>query len=286
MFTRRLLAALVPAVLATSAHAGVTLIGTGTLSGPDMSGLTGALESGASASTLGGIGSGGVFPVSLSLVSDLVGPEQRQIGGREILAPLIPPHHQGPAHPVEVTQRQKDQAAHGELLQVGVKVRRQELLGLRARGGAEQALVRIAGRVGRVLLFALAVQQRLQHRRRVRLAAPDRLQVRAALRHQIRPHQAAIADRADQGVAQRVEDRRHRGAGRGQPLGQQGDQLQALGLALGTMSGAIFFHLTRLGIEVQGDGGLLFTLACVVWVCSAALFWRHRRTLPVIGRLL
>ncbi|HMV64967.1 MAG TPA: esterase-like activity of phytase family protein [Rhodocyclaceae bacterium] len=58
MFTRRLLAALVPAVLATSAHAGVTLIGTGTLSGPDMSGLTGALESGASASTLGGIGSG------------------------------------------------------------------------------------------------------------------------------------------------------------------------------------------------------------------------------------
>ncbi|MBL9204820.1 MAG: hypothetical protein JNN01_07030 [Opitutaceae bacterium] len=58
------------------------------------------------------------------------------------------------------------------------------------------------------------------------------------------------------------------------------------GLALGTMSGAIFFHLTRLGIEVQGDGGLLFALACVVWVCSAALFWRHRRTLPVIGRLL
>jgi putative oxidoreductase len=54
-------------------------------------------------------------------------------------------------------------------------------------------------------------------------------------------------------------------------------------LALGTMSGAIFFHLTRLGIEVQGDGGLLFSLAVVVWICSAALLWRHRRSLPVVG---
>ncbi|MBL9194361.1 MAG: DoxX family protein [Opitutaceae bacterium] len=57
-------------------------------------------------------------------------------------------------------------------------------------------------------------------------------------------------------------------------------------LALGTMSGAIFFHLTRLGIEVQGDGGLLFSLAVVVWICSAALLWRHRRSLPVVGSRL
>lgn len=47
-------------------------------------------------------------------------------------------------------------------------------------------------------------------------------------------------------------------------------------LALGTISGAIFFHLTKLGIEVQGDGGLLFILACVVFVCSAVLLWLHR----------
>jgi putative oxidoreductase len=57
-------------------------------------------------------------------------------------------------------------------------------------------------------------------------------------------------------------------------------------LALGTMSGAIFFHLTRLGIEVQGDGGLLFSLAVVVWICSAGLLWRHRRSLPVVGSRL
>jgi uncharacterized membrane protein YphA (DoxX/SURF4 family) len=57
-------------------------------------------------------------------------------------------------------------------------------------------------------------------------------------------------------------------------------------LALGTMSGAIFFHLTKLGIVVQNDGGLLFGLALVVWACSAFVLWLHRRDLPVIGAKL
>ncbi|MDF3059092.1 MAG: DoxX family protein [Rariglobus sp.] len=55
------------------------------------------------------------------------------------------------------------------------------------------------------------------------------------------------------------------------------------GLALGVMTGAIFFHLTKLGIVVQDDGGLLFGLALVVWTGSAFLLWLHRRELPVIG---
>lgn len=38
-------------------------------------------------------------------------------------------------------------------------------------------------------------------------------------------------------------------------------------LGIGTISGAIFFHLTKLGIVVNGDGGYLFTLALVVLVC-------------------
>lgn len=42
-------------------------------------------------------------------------------------------------------------------------------------------------------------------------------------------------------------------------------------IGLGAMSGAIFFHLTKLGIEVQGDGGYLFALALVVFICSAVL---------------
>ncbi len=39
-------------------------------------------------------------------------------------------------------------------------------------------------------------------------------------------------------------------------------------IALGIMAGAIGMHLTLLGIEVQGDGGYLFFLACVVAVCA------------------
>ena len=58
------------------------------------------------------------------------------------------------------------------------------------------------------------------------------------------------------------------------------------GLALGTMSGAIFFHLTKLGVVVHDDGGLLFALALVVFFCSAFLLWIYRRTLPVIGARL
>ena len=43
-------------------------------------------------------------------------------------------------------------------------------------------------------------------------------------------------------------------------------------LGLGTISGAIFFHLTKLGVEVKGDGGYLFMLAIVVFVsCTAIL---------------
>jgi len=38
-------------------------------------------------------------------------------------------------------------------------------------------------------------------------------------------------------------------------------------LAIGIMSGAIFFHLfTPLGVVIMGDGGELFTLACGVWI--------------------
>ena len=48
------------------------------------------------------------------------------------------------------------------------------------------------------------------------------------------------------------------------------------GLALGTMLGAIGSHLTKLGIEVQGDGGQLFILAIVVTVCAVGLLWLER----------
>lgn len=59
-------------------------------------------------------------------------------------------------------------------------------------------------------------------------------------------------------------------------------------LALGTISGAIFFHLTVLGIEVQGDGGQLFYMAIAVWVSAAILMFVYRqqimRLLPFLSR--
>jgi uncharacterized membrane protein YphA (DoxX/SURF4 family) len=54
-------------------------------------------------------------------------------------------------------------------------------------------------------------------------------------------------------------------------------------VALGTISGAIFSHLTMLGIEVKGDGGLLFGLAVTVFVLSALVLLIHRRELPIVG---
>src|SRR5260221_4783899 len=42
-------------------------------------------------------------------------------------------------------------------------------------------------------------------------------------------------------------------------------------LALGLMTGAIASHITKLGFVVRNDGGLLFGLALIVFVCSASI---------------
>ena len=55
-------------------------------------------------------------------------------------------------------------------------------------------------------------------------------------------------------------------------------------LALGVMAGAIVSHLTVLGIEVQGDKGLLFGLALTVFVATAINLVIHRADIPVLGR--
>lgn len=54
-------------------------------------------------------------------------------------------------------------------------------------------------------------------------------------------------------------------------------------LSLGVISGAIFSHLTSLGIVVKNDGGLLFALAVAVFVGSAAILFIRRAQLPVVG---
>ncbi len=54
-------------------------------------------------------------------------------------------------------------------------------------------------------------------------------------------------------------------------------------LSLGVISGAILSHLTKLGIVVKNDGGLLFVLALVVFAGSAAILVIRRAQLPLVG---
>jgi uncharacterized membrane protein YphA (DoxX/SURF4 family) len=58
-------------------------------------------------------------------------------------------------------------------------------------------------------------------------------------------------------------------------------------LALGIMSGAIFFHLASpLGIDPYGDGARLFKEACGVWLAAALILAARRDELrPLIRRL-
>jgi hypothetical protein len=54
-------------------------------------------------------------------------------------------------------------------------------------------------------------------------------------------------------------------------------------VTLGLMVGAIGSHLTKLGIVVKDDGGLLFTLGVVTFVCAGVVLVIRRKSLPVIG---
>lgn len=52
-------------------------------------------------------------------------------------------------------------------------------------------------------------------------------------------------------------------------------------LGLGLMGGAIFFHLTSLGLDFGGDY-VLFIYAVVTFVCCLILFVKYRRQLPFL----
>lgn len=59
-------------------------------------------------------------------------------------------------------------------------------------------------------------------------------------------------------------------------------------LALGTISGAIFAHLTVLGIRMKevNDNGELFGLAVVVFLFSAGILIIRRHAIPFVGERL
>lgn len=57
-------------------------------------------------------------------------------------------------------------------------------------------------------------------------------------------------------------------------------------LTLGLIGGAIMMHLTQLGIEVKGDGGVLFYTAVVTFILSAVILYSQRKEIPIIGKKL
>jgi uncharacterized membrane protein YphA (DoxX/SURF4 family) len=55
-------------------------------------------------------------------------------------------------------------------------------------------------------------------------------------------------------------------------------------LAIGLMAGAIFFHLTKLGLVVKNDGGQLFVYALTVLLSSVILLAIYRKELIATTR--
>ena len=55
-------------------------------------------------------------------------------------------------------------------------------------------------------------------------------------------------------------------------------------LTLGLMAGAIGMHLTKLGIEVKGDGGLLFFTAVGTFILAAIITLIYKKDIPIIGK--
>lgn len=50
-------------------------------------------------------------------------------------------------------------------------------------------------------------------------------------------------------------------------------------IGIGVMTGAVFMHLTRLGIVVQNDSGKLFVMALIVLITCLVLVYWHRGTI-------
>lgn len=56
-------------------------------------------------------------------------------------------------------------------------------------------------------------------------------------------------------------------------------------LAMGTMMGALMSHLFVLGIEVQNDGGTLFTLGLITLICCLILVYHQKNKIPDLLKL-
>ncbi len=53
-------------------------------------------------------------------------------------------------------------------------------------------------------------------------------------------------------------------------------------LSLGIIGGAVFMHLTQLGIEVNNDGGVLFITALVTFILSGIILFLYKKDIPFL----
>ena len=53
-------------------------------------------------------------------------------------------------------------------------------------------------------------------------------------------------------------------------------------LTIGIIGGAIMMHLTKLGIEINNDGGVLFITAIVTFTLSAMILYLYRKDIPFL----
>ncbi|MFD1162471.1 DoxX family protein [Hwangdonia seohaensis] len=56
------------------------------------------------------------------------------------------------------------------------------------------------------------------------------------------------------------------------------------GLTIGLMFGAIFMHLTQLGIAINNDGGVLFFTAVITFILASVILYRFRKDIPFINK--
>ena len=54
-------------------------------------------------------------------------------------------------------------------------------------------------------------------------------------------------------------------------------------LSTGIIGGAILMHLTKLGIEINNDGGLLFYIALIILILSVVVLYKTRKNIPIVG---
>ncbi|WP_341214811.1 DoxX family protein [uncultured Wocania sp.] len=55
-------------------------------------------------------------------------------------------------------------------------------------------------------------------------------------------------------------------------------------LTIGIIGGAIMMHLTKLGIEVNNDGGILFFTAIITFILASIILYLYQKDIPIVNK--